>query len=102
MFDIKQIQQNAKQSEKTLNAIKVKMKDLDVEFKKLETNYKSKDEEYYIKNPKDLDEINEQIKKRLSVYDLMLEVAEDLSEKTADDLESIMIEFQNGNYYKHD
>ena len=32
----------------------------------------------------------------------MREVAEDLSEKTADDLESIMIEFQNGNYYKHD
>ena len=28
MFDIKQIQQNAKQSEETLNAIKVKMEDL--------------------------------------------------------------------------
>ena len=102
MFDIKHIQDIAKQSEETLNAIKIKMKDLDDEFKKLETKYKSKDEEYYIEHPEELDEINNQIKKRLSVYNLLLEVAEDLSLKTADDLESIVYEFQNGNYYKHD
>ena len=99
MFDIKQIQQNAKRSEETLNAIKVKMKDLDDEFKKLETKYKSKDEEYYIEHSEELDEINEQIKKRLSVYNLLLEVAEDLSLKTADDLESIVYEFQKNQYY---
>jgi len=102
MFDINEIQNNAKQTEKTLNAITEKVASLNVEFKELVSEYESHDLEYYEKHPKKLDEINEKIRKRLSVYSLMREVAEDLSEKTADDLESIMIEFQNGNYYKHD
>ena len=102
MFDINEIQDNAKQTEKTLNAITEKVASLNVEFKKIVSEYESHDLEYYEKHPKKLDEINEKIRKRLSVYSLMREVAEDLSEKTADDLESIMIEFQNGNYYKHD
>ena len=81
MFDIKQIQQNAKQSEETLNAITEKVASLNKEFKELVSEYESHDLEYYEKHPKKLDEINEKIRKRLSVYSLMREVAEDLSEK---------------------
>ena len=102
MFDINEIQNNAKQTEKTLNAITKKVASLNTEFNEIVSEYESHDLEYYEKHPNKLDEINEKIRKRLSVYSLMREVAEDLSEKTANDLESIMIEFQNGNYYNHD
>lgn len=102
MFDINEIQDNAKQTEKTLNAIIKKVASLNTEFKEIVSEYESHDLKYYEKHPNKLNKINEKIRKRLSVYILMREVAEDLSEKTANDLESIMIEFQNGNYYKHD
>lgn len=102
MFDINEIQDNATQTEKTLNAITKKVASLNLEFNEIVSEYESHDLEYYEKHPNKLNEINEKIKKRLSVYGLMREVAEDLSEKTANDLESIIIEFQNGNYYKHD
>lgn len=102
MFDINEIQDNATQTEKTLNAITKKVASLNLEFNEIVSEYESHDLEYYEKHPNKLNEINEKIKKRLSVYGLMREVAEDLSEKTANDLESIIIEFQNRNYYKHD
>lgn len=102
MFDINEIQDNATQTEKTLNAITKKVASLNLEFNEIVSEYESHDLEYYEKHPNKLNEINKKIKKRLSVYGLMREVAEDLSEKTANDLESIIIEFQNGNYYKHD
>jgi len=102
MFDINEIQNNAKQTEKTLNAITKKVASLNTEFNEIVSEYESHKSEYYEKHPDKLDELNETLRKRLSVYSLMRELAEDLSEKTANDLESIIYEFQNGNYYKHD
>jgi archaellum component FlaC len=102
MFDISEIQDNAKQTEKTLNAISKKVASLNTEFNEIVSEYESHDSEYYEKHPEKLDELNETLRQRLSVYSLMRELAEDLSDKTANDLESIMYEFQNGNYYKHD
>ena len=102
MFDINQIKSNASQTEETLDAISKKMKSLNAEFKEIVSEYESHDSEYYEKHPNKLNEINETIQKRLSVYNLLREVAEDLSEKTANDLESIIWEFKNGNYYNQD
>jgi len=102
MFDINEIQNNAKQTEKTLNAITKKVASLNTEFNEIVSEYESHNSEYYEMYPEKLDELNETLRQRLSVYSLMRELADDLSEKTANDLESIVYEFQNGNYYKHD
>jgi len=102
MFDINQIKSNAKQTEETLNAITKKVASLNTEFNEIVSEYESHNSEYYEMYPEKLDELNETLRQRLSVYSLMRELADDLSEKTANDLESIVYEFQNGNYYKHD
>ena len=53
MFDINEIQDNAKQTEKTLNAITEKVALLNVEFK-IVSEYESHDLEYYEKHRKNL------------------------------------------------
>ena len=54
MFDINEIQDNAKQTEKTLNAITEKVASLNVEFKKIVSEYESHDLDYYEHHLKNL------------------------------------------------
>lgn len=100
MFDINEINERTNQSEKTLNAISDKMQELKNNFDDIFVEYLDKDEDYFQKNPKKLDELNEAVRKRMSLYDLLRETAENIREQTKQDMHTVYEELQKNQYYE--
>lgn len=99
MFDINEINERTNQSEKTLNAISDKMKELKNNFDDVFEEYANKNENYFIENPGELNRLNEIIKKRMSLYDLLRETAENIQEQTKQDMQIVYEELQKNEYY---
>ena len=99
MFDINEINERTTQSEKTLNAISDKMKELKNNFDDVFEEYADKNENYFIENPGELNRLNEIIKKRMSLYDLLRETAENIREQTKQDMQNVYEELQKNEYF---
>ena len=100
MFDLDGINKRTLESEELLDAIGKKMLELKTEFDELIAKCDAHDDDYFRKNPQVREELSERIKQRLSVYDLLKEVAEDLRDKTHKDMQLVLEELQNKKYYK--
>ena len=71
------------------------MKELKNNFDDVFEEYADKDENYFIENLR----LNEIIKKRMSLYDLLRETAENISEQTKQDMQNVYEELQKNEYY---
>ena len=100
MFDINEINERTTQSEKTLNAISNKIKELKENFDDVFDEYADKDENYFIENPDELNRLNEIIKKRMSLYDLLHETAENIRKQTKKDMQNVYEELLKNQYYE--
>lgn len=100
MFDLDGINKRTLESEELLDAIGKKMLELKTEFDELIAKCDAHDDDYFRKNPQVREELSERIKQRLSVYDLLKEVAEDLRDKTHKDMQLVLEELQKKKYYK--
>ena len=100
MFDLAEIQDRIKKHEKLLDGIGNKMQELKNNFDDIFVEYLDKDEDYFQKNPKKLDELNETIRKRMSLYDLLRETAENIREQTKQDMQTVYEELQKNQYYE--
>jgi len=99
MFDLKEIEDRIEQSEKTLNAISVKMKDMRNDFNEIYSELENKDDTYFEEHLNERNELNEKIRKRLSVYDLLKETAETIRTQTYADMRTVFDELQKKHYY---
>jgi len=99
MFDLKEIEDRIEQSEKTLNAISKKMKDMRNDFSEIYSELENKDDEYFVENPSKRKALNEKIRSRLSVYDLLKETAETIRTQTYADMRTVFDELQKKHYY---
>jgi len=100
MFDLKEIEDRIEQSEKTLNAISKKMKDMRNDFNEIYSELENKDDTYFEEHPNERNELNEKIRKRLSVYDLLKETAETIRTQTYADMRTVFDELQKNHYYE--
>ena len=62
MFDLKEIEDRIEQSEKTLNAISVKMKDMRNDFNEIYSELENKDDTYFEEHLNERNELNEKIR----------------------------------------
>ena len=99
MFDLDEINKRTLESEKLLEAIGKKMSELKTEFDELIEKCSSHDDDYFRKNPEVREELSERIRQRLSVYDLLKEVAETIRNKTHKDMQWVLEELQKNKYY---
>ena len=100
MFDLNEINERTTQSEKTLNAVSNKIKELKENFDDVFDEYADKDENYFIENPDELNRLNEIIKKRMSLYDLLHETAENIRKQTKKDMQNVYEELLKNQYYE--
>ena len=100
MFDLKEIEERIDKHEKLLEGIQNKMNELRTEFDELIAECQKHDEEYFRENDKEREQLSETIRKRLSVYDLLKETAENIRTKTYEDMRTVFDELQNKKYYK--
>ena len=100
MFNLAEIEARIEKHEKLLTGIQHKMKELRVEFDELIAKCESYNEDYFRENCEEREQLNETIRKRLSVYDLLKEVADDIRIKTFEDMRTLFDELQKKKYYK--
>ena len=100
MFDLDEVNKRVAESEELLVGIGKKMRELKTEFDELIAECDSHDEAYFIENAEVREKLSERIRQRLSVYDLLKEVAETLREKTREDMHLVLEELQKKKYYK--
>lgn len=100
MFDLNEIENRIEQSEKTLNAISEKMENMRNEFNEIYSEIDNKNDEYFLEHPNERKILNEKIRKRLSVYDLLRETAETIRTQTKKDMQLVFEELQKKHYYK--
>jgi len=100
MFDLNEINKRTAESEKLLDGVRKKMSELKIEFDELADELDAHDDEYFKKNSDVRKKLSERIRERLSLYDLLKEVAEDLRDKTRKDMENVLEELQKKKYYK--
>ena len=100
MFDLKEIEDRIEKHEKLLEGIQNKMTELRTEFDELITKCESHNEDYFRENDEEREQLSETIRKRLSVYDLLKEVADDIRTKTFEDMRTVFDELQKKKYYK--
>lgn len=100
MFDLTEIEERIEQSEKTLIAITDKIKDMRNDFNEIYSELENKDEAYFVEHPTERNELNEKIRKRMSVYDLLKETAENIRTKTFEDMRLVFDELQKNKYYE--
>lgn len=100
MFDLDEVNRRTEKSSELLVGVQKKMKELKIEFDELIAKCDSHDDDYFRKNPQVREELSERIRQRLSVYDLLKEVAKTLREKTREDMHLVLEELQKKKYYK--
>ena len=99
MFNLKEIQDRIEKHEKMLDGIESKMSELKFEFENLTLQCQEYDEDYFREHHLERKKLSEKIRRRLSVYDLLTEVAEDIRNKTYDDMQTLFEELQKKHYY---
>ena len=100
MFNLKEIQDRIEKHEKMLDGIESKMSELKFEFENLTLQCQEHDEDYFREHHEEREKLSEKIRKRLSVYDLLTEVAEDIRNKTYDDMQNVYEELQKTKYFE--
>lgn len=100
MFDLTEIEERIEQSEKTLIAITDKIKDMRSDFEEIYSELENKEDAYFEEHPKERKALNEKIRKRMSVYDLLKETAENIRTKTYEDMRLVFDELQKNKYYE--
>ena len=100
MFDLDEVNKRTKESEELLAGVRKKMLELKTEFDELVTECDSHDEAYFIENVEERKKLSERIRERLSLYELLKEVADGIRTKTYEDMRSVFDELQKKKYYK--
>ncbi|RPG66769.1 MAG: hypothetical protein CBC02_003675 [Flavobacteriaceae bacterium TMED42] len=100
MFDLTEIQDRIEKHEKLLEGIETKIKDMRTEFEKIYSELDNKDDYYYAIHPEEKEQLNEKIRSRLSVYDLLKETAENIQIQTKQDMQVVYEELQKNRYYE--
>ena len=100
MFDLAEIQERIKKHEKLLEGIENKIKDMRNDFNEIYSELEIKDEYYYAIHPNEKEALNEKIRSRLSVYDLLRETAETIRTQTKNDMQLVFDELQKNQYYE--
>jgi len=99
MFDLKVIEARIEKHEKLLDGIQNKMTELRIEFDELIAACESHNEDYFRENNEEREQLSETIRKRLSVYDLLKETAENIRTKTFEDMRTVFDELQKEQYH---
>ena len=99
MFDIKEVEERIEKHEKLLEGIQNKMSELKNEFADLTSQCQAHDEDYFRENDEEREQLCETIRKRLSVYELLKEVANDIRTKTFEDMRLVFDELHKNEYY---
>tara|TARA_B100000282_G_C31583847_1_gene422367 strand:+ start:223 stop:531 length:309 start_codon:yes stop_codon:yes gene_type:complete len=99
MFDLKEIQNRIDKHEKLLKAIQNKIKEMQSDFNEIYSELEIKDDNYYAIHSKEKNKLNEKIRQRMSVYDLLRETAETIQTQTKKDMQSIFEELQKRQYH---
>ena len=99
MFDLKEVEERIEKHEKLLEGIQTKLMELRTEFDELIAKCESYDEDYFRENDKEREQLSETIRKRLSVYELLKEVADDIRTKTFEDMRTVFDELHKNEYY---
>jgi len=100
MFDLDGVNKRIEESQDLLTAVHVKMMELKTEFDELVAECEAHELEYFKENIEAREKLSERIRERLSMYDLLKEVAENLRDKTRKDMETVLEELQKKKYYK--
>ena len=100
MFDLTEIEERIEKHEKLLEGIQNKMKDMRTDFNEIYSELENKEDVYFEEHPKERKALNEKIRKRMSVYDLLKETAENIRTKTYEDMRLVFDELQKNKYYE--
>ena len=100
MFDLAEIQDRIKKHEKMLDGIENKMSELKNEFEDLTSQCQAHDDDYFREHHEEREQLAETIRKRLSVYELLKEVADDIRTKTFEDMQNVYEELQKTKYFE--
>jgi len=92
MFDLTEIEERIEKHEKLLEGIQNKMKDMRTDFNEIYSELENKEDVYFEEHPKERKALNEKIRSRLSVYDLLKETAENIRTKTFEDMRLVFDE----------
>ena len=100
MFDLAEIEERIDKHEKLLQGIQTKIKDMRNDFEEIYSELANKDDAYFEEHPNERNELNEKIRKRLSVYDLLKETAETIRTQTYADMRTVFDELHKNHYYE--
>ena len=100
MFDLAEIEERIEKHEKLLEGIQNKMKDMRNDFNEIYSELENKEDAYFVEHPTERNELNEKIRKRMSVYDLLKETAENIRTKTFEDMRLVFDELHKNHYYE--
>ena len=100
MFDLTEIEERIEKHEKLLKGIQNKIKDMRNDFNEIYSELEIKDDYYYAVHPEEKKALNEKIRSRLSVYDLLKETAENIRTKTFEDMRLVFDELHKNHYYE--
>jgi vancomycin resistance protein YoaR len=100
IFNLDEVNKRTEDSEELLAGVRKKMLELKTEFDELQDELDAHDDEYFKKNSDVRKKLSERIRKRLSMYELLKEVAETLRDKTRKDMQLVLEELQKKKYYK--
>ena len=99
MFDLNEIDKRTKESEELLEGVRKKMSELKIEFDELMEKCNAHDDDYFRENADERNALSDRIRQRLSVYELLKEVADNIRTKTYEDMRSVFDELQKNKYY---
>lgn len=99
MFDLTEIEERINKHEKLLKGIQHKMKEMRNDFDEIYSELENKDDYYYAIHPTEKNELNEKIRQRMSVYDLLRETAETIQTQTKKDMQVVFEELQKRQYH---
>ena len=99
MFDLAEIEERINKHKKLLESIQNKIKEMQSDFNEIYSELEIKDDYYYAIHPAEKKALNEKIRQRMSVYDLLKETAEDIKIKTKQDMLIVFEELQKSKYH---
>ena len=99
MFDLAEIQERIKKHEKLLEGIQNKINDMRNDFNEIYSELEIKDDYYYAIHPNEKKVLNEKIRQRMSVYDLLRETAESIRTQTKNDMQLVFEELKKRQYH---
>lgn len=100
MFDLTEIEERIDKHKKLLKGIESKVKEMRNDFNEVYEELENKDDYYYAIHPTEKEQLNEKIRQRMSVYDLLRETAETIQTQTKNDMQLVFDELQKKDYYR--